>query len=367
MQIKHKSFLSVIIPVKKLSYTLLFETLPALKKQSYKNFEVIVLPDQHSQYDTTLLKEYPFLRIIPTGTGAKPADKRNTGTKHSKGRIITFIDDDAYPDEDFIKKITALFSQKVAAVCGPGILPPNATVWEKIFDSVLTSGIGSGEYRYRFLPGKKMFTDDYPTMNFSVDRITFTKIGGFRENYWPGEDSKMCEDIVYRKNKKILYHPELIVFHHRKKNLSSYILQHASYGYHRGSFFAQGDRNSRRLSYLLPTIFFFYFISICIYSLFIFVLFRSLSPNILLPSFFFYFPVAIYLFLTLHLSISSFLRYKNIFIAFLAPFVLFTTHILYGIMFAKGFLKEYGKKKSVNSRWLSSNKFKKRDSLTFTK
>jgi len=58
---------SVIIPIKQLTYYLIFENLPAFEKQTYNNFEVIVLPNEHAQYDLTLLRKYKWLKIIPTG------------------------------------------------------------------------------------------------------------------------------------------------------------------------------------------------------------------------------------------------------------------------------------------------------------
>jgi cellulose synthase/poly-beta-1,6-N-acetylglucosamine synthase-like glycosyltransferase len=258
----NQPFFSVVIPLQQLSYVLLFENLPALNNQTYKKFEVIVLPNEHSQYDISLLKKYKWVRIIPTGNSTKPAEKRNIGAKQAKGNIVMFLDDDAYPRDDCIEQASNLFTGKIVAVCGPGILPPHASLWEKVFDEVLKSWVGSGGYTYRFTRRKKRYVDDYPSMNFSIDKNIFLQLGGFKGNYWPGEDSKLCEDVVYKERKKILYHPRVVVFHHRRKDLASYVRQHANYGFHRGAFFAHGDKNSRRISYLIPTFFIFYLLSL---------------------------------------------------------------------------------------------------------
>ncbi len=325
-------FISIIIPVKKLSSYLISENLPAFKKQTYKYFEVIVLPNQKTKDDKTLLKKYPWLRVIATGKITRPAEKRDHGVKHAKGDIIAFIDDDAYPTSEWLQNaVNSFTSKKIVAVCGPGILPPNTSLWEKIFDEVLKTRVGSGEYAYRFIQHKKQYVDDYPSMNFFVLKKEFQAVGGFNSNYWPGEDSKLCKDLVYERNGRILYTPTVVSYHHRRNNLIGFLKQHGNYGFHRGAFFAHGDRNSRRLSYLIPTIFVFYFLGSIIYH----------------PSSIIYIPLFIYLFLIVYLSIRSFLNTKNILIAFLSPIVLFLTHLTYGILFVKGFIIGLIKKERI--------------------
>lgn len=330
---------SVIIPVKQLSYYLMFETLPALSQQLYQQFEVILLPNETTQYDLSLVKKYPWLRIIPTGKITRPAEKRDIGVKHAKGKIIAFIDDDAYPTPSWLKTAVSLFTNsRLAAVAGPGLLPKNTNLWEKIFDEVLKTWVGSGGYGYRFVKQAKKYVDDYPSMNFLILKKIFNQLGGFNSNYWPGEDSKLCEDLVYKHRGKILYHPDIYIYHHRRNNLLSYLRQHANYGFHRGAFFAHGDRNSRRLSYLIPTIFVFYLCFFVLYELYNFMNFKNLLTLL---------PLIFYISLMIYLLIRSFINTKNLLISLLSPFVLFLTHLAYGIMFVKGFLRGIIGKKNI--------------------
>ena len=334
---------SVIIPLTQLSYTLIFESLPALAKQTYKKFEVLVLPNIHSQYDLTLLRQYPWLKIIPTGSITRPAEKRNMGAKNAHGEILAFIDDDAYPAKDWLEKANTLLTNKLSAACGPGVLPTQTNHWEKIFDQVLRTWFGSGNYLYRFAKQKARYVDDYPSMNFLVKKDLFLKLGGFNRDYWPGEDSKLCEDIVYKEHEKIFYSPNIVTHHHRRKDLKGYLKQHANYGFHRGAFFAHGDKNSRRLSYLIPTIFVLYVV-----SLFFFILYSLFNANIYhLISIIYYFPAFIYLFAVSYIFFLALLRTWSIRIAFGSVFVLFLTHIVYGIMFIKGFIKSLNNKNNI--------------------
>lgn len=336
-------FISVIIPVKNWSYCLIFENLPALDQQIFKNFEVIVLLNEHSQYDLTLLKKYPWLRIIPTSKITKPAEKRNIGVKNAKGDIIGFIDDDTSPTKNWLNQAEKCFKNNIVAVCGPGIAPHNTNLWEKIFDQVLNTWIGSGGYSYRFKPEKKRFVDDYPSMNFLMYKNIFQKLGGFKGNYWPGEDSKLCEEIVYKERQKILYHPNVVVYHHRRKDLKSYLKQHANYGFHRGAFFAHGDRNSRRLSYLIPTFFLIYLMLFSFFSIFALVL----DTKYLILYFITAIPIFIYFLSEFYLFIRAFINTNSLRIAFGSVIVLFLTHLVYGIQFIRGYLVGRVKKENI--------------------
>ncbi len=329
---------SVIIPVKQLSYFLIYENLPSFENQTSKDFEVIVLPNEQALYDLTLLKKYPWLRILPTGSVTRPAMKRDIGAKNAKGSIIAFLDDDAYVTADWIRiGIKDLKSESIAAVGGPGKVPPGSGIWEKSFDQILTSTIGSGSNTYRFTEGKKQYVDDYPSMNFFVRKKIFDAIGGFNNDYWPGEDSKLCNDIVYREKKKILYDPKLLVYHHRRNTLGGFLVQHANYGFHRGSFYAQGDKNSKRLIYLVPSFFVLYLL-----------LLPFIAPALFFPNPLYlhivWIPIYLYFGLLLFTVFRGFLQTLNFSITLGAALTLLLMHVVYGILFLVGYIKEKQKK-----------------------
>lgn len=317
-----KLLISIIIPIKKISNYLRDENLPAFVTQTYKNFEVILLPNKSSEEDKKLLLNYKWLKIIPTDKVTRPAEKRDIGVKNAKGSIVAFIDDDAFPTPNWLEQAGHYFElKKTEVICGPGIIPQKTNLWEKIFNEILISPIGSGGYQYRFVQKNSRFVDDYPSMNFLIQKNIFQKLGGFNSEYWPGEDSKLCEDLVYKYKGRIYYNPAILVYHHRRNNLIGFLKQHAGYGFHRGAFFAHGDRNSKRLSYLIPTFFVFY------------IIFLSLFPN---P--YFLIPLMLYIFLGLFLIVQSFVHTKNIILSVSTFFVLFLTHFTYGIMFVRGFI-----------------------------
>ena len=329
-----QSFVSVIIPLLKLSDTLLEESLPALEQQTLKHFEVLVLPNETSDLDKNLMKKYTFLKIIPTKKISRPALKRDIGAKNAKGDILAFIDDDAFPQNGWLKNAVHVFNKKnIAAVCGPGIIPKNTPVWERIFDEVLKTKMGSGGFAYRFVKQPARYVDDYPSMNFLIKKDVFSSVGGFNNDFWPGEDSKLCEDIVYKLGEKIYYDPAVTIYHHRRNNLKEYLYQHGNYGFHRGAFFAHGDKNSRRITYVIPTFFVLYLFFFIALGLIMLLRGSSFTSHIYIAIF----PAILYVLLLLLMAFGAFKNTKSLKISFLSAIVLFLTHIRYGVAFIKGF------------------------------
>src|SRR3990167_1083543 len=64
-----------------------------------------------------------------------PAAKRNWAMERAKGDIYAFIDSDAYPSQKWLKN-ALYWLQCFPAVCGPGVLPPDAPWAERVADQV---------------------------------------------------------------------------------------------------------------------------------------------------------------------------------------------------------------------------------------
>src|SRR3990167_6976651 len=114
----HATDWTVIIPLIELSDTLINETLPALGRQDENSFEVLVLPHKKSPKDAALLKKYKWLKIIPTGRSTPPK-KRDMAAQLARGTYLAFIDDDAFPTDNWLKMARPYFENPgVYAVCG---------------------------------------------------------------------------------------------------------------------------------------------------------------------------------------------------------------------------------------------------------
>ncbi len=298
---------SIIIPFKKPT-VYLYECLTKIGKQSYRNFEVILLPDKKEKFT------YSKSRVIPTGQ-IGPAEKRDIGAKKSTGDILAFIDDDAYPEKDWLKNMVKNFAvAEIAAVGGPGVTPADVSWQEQASGWFAASPFGGGSYSYRFLPAVKRFIDDYPSMNLAVRKSDFLKVGGFDSGYWPGEDTKLCLDLTYKLGKKIIYDPDVLVYHHRRELWGSHLRQNGNYGLHRGYFAKVLPKTSFRLVYFLP--------SFLVLGLFLF-------PKVVVPAY------------GLLLVINAFwiaAKSRSLFQGLISMPVVFLTHFWYGVRFIQGFL-----------------------------
>jgi len=286
-------------------------------KLDYPDYEIIVLPD----HEIKVKKK--GVRFHTTGK-LPPSRKRDIGMSIAEGELLAFIDDDAYPRTDWLKNVVKYFQDPiVSAVGGPGVTSEDDNDLQKASGHVYSSLFGGGPHmRYRYTPTKKKEIDDYPTCNLFVRKDMFKKVNGFSTKYWPGEDTKLCLDLTKKMGKKIIYAPDVVVYHHRRPLFKKHLDQIKSYGIHRGHFAKKFPQTSFRLIYFLPTFFV------------LFLVFGWLSIFINKYLFYSYLSVvALYAFL---IFIGS-LHAKKIKLIFLTSLGIFLTHIWYGISFMKGF------------------------------
>lgn len=226
------------------------ECLEGISRQTYANYEVILLPDVKSGRSFP-----PGVREIPTGK-IRPAEKRNIGAEAARGEILAFLDDDAFPAEDWLRRAVVYFGDPaVAAVGGPAVTPPADSYMAGLSGRVYANRLVSGQYRCRYVPGLVRDVDDFPSCNLLVRSGVMKEAGGFRTDYWPGEDTYLCRDIIHKLKLRILYDPRVLVFHHRRALFLPHLRQIARYALHRGYFARHFPETSRRLSYAMPTLF----------------------------------------------------------------------------------------------------------------
>jgi glycosyltransferase involved in cell wall biosynthesis len=330
-----KPIFSVIVPVKKITDLLVFDLIPALKKQSFTNFELLIITDKKHK----LSNKPKFIKILSSFPKTGPADKRDLGTKKAQGKILAFIDDDAYPHKNWLKNAVSYFNNpKVAAVCGPGLTPEKNSLKQKASGYVWQSFLGAGGAGiYRNSLGNKRLVDDYPSFNLIVKKNDFDKIGGFDSHYWPGEDTKLCHDLVYVLRKKIIYDPKILVYHHRRPIFKPHLMQISRFGLHRGFFSKILPKTSRKISYFIPLIFVLGLITgPALYWFFKFAGFFLIANSVL---FIFQFCLLIYVLLLFITAVWAAIKSGSLLIGLLLIPTIFLSHLVYGIFFALGLLR----------------------------
>jgi glycosyltransferase involved in cell wall biosynthesis len=201
------------------------KTLAHLARQSAEKslYEVLII-DNNSKDDTPqIAKDFIskhsaisvsyFLELNQGHTYA-----RNRGIKEAKGQILTFIDDDAFVDTDFIKNIHHYFNfNKEVKAIGGKIIPVYETEspkWMSKFFLPLVSALDMGSHPKRFSGSK------FPIgANMSFRKEVFEKYGLFDVNLGrrgtglEGGDEKEVFLRLKKNNEEIHYVPNVVVDH----------------------------------------------------------------------------------------------------------------------------------------------------------
>jgi glycosyltransferase involved in cell wall biosynthesis len=307
------------------------DLLPALNTQSFDDFEVFITSDKAEKSDKKLEKNYSWLHIIEAKENKRPGIKRDACVQRSKGDVLVFIDDDVIPPKPWLQNAHDIFEKdaSIAALGGPGSLPPHVNYWEHVFDAILTSWLGSGSFTYRFQKERARYVDDFPSMNLMIRKKVFLKAGGFDNGYWPGEDSKLLDKFKQSDGGCIYYHPNTEVYHHRRDALLGHLEQYKNYGRMRGLFAAQGDANSIHFIYIIPSMFILYCLVVIAISF--------IAPTVLNTALV---PLFIYLGLLLYVFLKTSVATESILIGLGATLVIPLTHLNYGIWYIIGYVRE---------------------------
>ncbi|MCW8966769.1 MAG: glycosyltransferase family 2 protein, partial [Candidatus Pacearchaeota archaeon] len=94
--------LSIVIPVYN-EEKYIGKCLESLNKQTYKNFEIIIIDDGSTDKTVEIIKKFDVHLIKGKHKGT--AFSRNLGAKSAKGEILIFIDADMTFDKDYLKNL----------------------------------------------------------------------------------------------------------------------------------------------------------------------------------------------------------------------------------------------------------------------
>ncbi|MEO0280520.1 MAG: glycosyltransferase [candidate division WOR-3 bacterium] len=202
--------------------------LESLKRQSYKNFELIVCDQNKEGFLKKIIANYSSefeINHLYTRSGLSKA--RNDGLRWVKGDIIAFPDDDCIYSDDLLEKVVNKFKEveELDGFCGR---PVN-------FEGKTTAG--------KFLKKSKwvkLLEAPFVFCSFTMflKKKVIEEVGEFNENLGLGAESKFLssEDLDYgirilKKGFKIFYDPELIVFHPEKEKIFNKEVLERAYKY----------------------------------------------------------------------------------------------------------------------------------------
>ncbi len=171
------------------------ECLDAITRQTYQNFEAIVVDDQSTDDTVEWLRsnpKYSFVRIHVQEKNGGASVARNTGVRLAKGELIAFIDSDDLLEPGHLETAVAAFQQYPnlglfccdAVMIGPdGELLNEGRTWHTVNAEIKRYPVKSG---LRSLTDIFLFSNSFP--GFTLRREVFDKVGYLDQDIFPLDD-----------------------------------------------------------------------------------------------------------------------------------------------------------------------------------
>jgi hypothetical protein len=206
--------------------TFSFSRLPQLQKclagvmcNSLVPDDVIVVVDNNPELAAFLRESYPDDRIViveSDGKGASAA--RNTALRTSKREVLVFIDDDVWPDLDWLETIVGTLCRQGVAVVGGRILPDYAPAARPLPPELLWL-VGC---TYRGHPEDRGPITRPIGSTMAFRRSVLKAVGGFNPAFGPigikrvnsNEELPLSRNIVRKFGDQVIwFEPEATVHH----------------------------------------------------------------------------------------------------------------------------------------------------------
>lgn len=228
------------------------ELLESLCKQSFKDFEVIIVEDGSSVACKEVCDKYmerlDLKYFLKQNSG--PGQSRNYGAERSKGEYLIVLDSDVVLPEDYLQAVEdELLRQSADAFGGPDRAHDSFTDTQKAISYSMTSFLTTGGIR----GGKKKLDKFYPrSFNMGIRRDVYMQLGGFSKMRF-GEDIDFSIRIFDAGYKCRLF-PDAWVWHKRRTDMRKFFRQVYNSGIARINLHKRHP-GSMKLVHLLPMVF----------------------------------------------------------------------------------------------------------------
>ena len=228
------------------------ELLQSLTRQSFKDFEVIIVEDGSSVPCKNVADRYQDILNIRyySKPNSGPGQTRNYGAERSRGEYLIILDSDCILPEDYFQEVEKELQETPAdAFGGPDRAHASFTDVQKAINYSMTSFFTTGGIR----GGKKKMDKFYPrSFNMGVRRQVYDVLGGFSKMRF-GEDIDFSIRIFQGGYKCRLF-PGAWVYHKRRTDLKKFFKQVHNSGIARINLYKKYPE-SLKIVHLLPAVF----------------------------------------------------------------------------------------------------------------
>jgi len=197
------------------------ECLGRLEALTYPDYEVIVVNDGSSEACAAIARAHGATLIETEHRGLGHA--RNKGIEAARGEIVAFLDDDAYPDSDWLHYVAALLrANGHAGVGGPNIPPED--------DGFVAECVAAAPGGPIHVLVSDREAEHVPGCNMAFRKDVLEEVGGFDERFRvAGDDVDLCWRLQ-KANRTLGFSAGAVVMHRRRDSIRRYLRQQYGYG-----------------------------------------------------------------------------------------------------------------------------------------